>query len=146
MGLEAWGGGTKYKGGSRMGLELVRVVLDRASLWATIDVMNTDVRSILNELRAGLEVLYADRLANVVLYGSQARGDATDESDIDVLLVLREPFRRTEEMKRTSQFFASLSLKYDTLISRQFVSEDDYLWAKTPLLLNVRREGIAFDR
>jgi uncharacterized protein len=133
----------RWNGLRRLRAQAGGVILDLACLYATMKVMKAEVRHILDELRAGLEPLYADRLANIVLYGSQARGDATEESDIDVLLVLRGKFRRADEMKRTSQLIADLSLKYDTLISRQFVSEDDYVGARTPLLLNVRREGTA---
>jgi predicted nucleotidyltransferase len=103
--------------------------------------MRPEVCCVLDELREGLTTLYGDRLVKVVLYGSQARGDATDDSDIDVLLVLRGPFHRAEEMKRTSRLVGDLSLKYDTLVSRQFMSDEDYRCSHTPLLLNVRREG-----
>nr|QNO51590.1 hypothetical protein FJOHDBIG_00039 [Methanosarcinales archaeon ANME-1 ERB6] len=48
------------------------------------------IKEILRELRAELEKLYGDRLKNIILYGSWARGDATEDSDIDLLIVLRE--------------------------------------------------------
>ena len=38
---------------------------------------------ILGKLRSYLEQNYGDRLERIVLYGSQARGDATLDSDID---------------------------------------------------------------
>jgi uncharacterized protein len=104
--------------------------------------MTPDVRRVLSDLKCELEALYGPALARVVLYGSQARGDATEDSDIDVLLVLKAPFERSAEMRRTSGVVAALSLKHDTLISRQFVSESDYERSRTPLLINVRREGV----
>ncbi|MBO0799234.1 MAG: nucleotidyltransferase domain-containing protein [Blastocatellia bacterium] len=50
--------------------------------------MNERLSTILNELRQALESIYRERLKQVILYGSQARGDAQLESDIDVLIVL----------------------------------------------------------
>ncbi len=47
-----------------------------------------DKSPILSKLKAGLEDLYGDRLAGVILFGSQARGDATENSDIEVMVVL----------------------------------------------------------
>jgi len=43
------------------------------------------IRGILQEVKAKLEAIYGERLRGIVLFGSWARGDATDGSDIDLL-------------------------------------------------------------
>ena len=45
---------------------------------------------------------YGARLRGVVLYGSEARGEATPTSDIDVLVLLDGPVRFGEELRRVS--------------------------------------------
>ena len=45
--------------------------------------MNAALAPVLQQLRAGLEAQYGDRLDRVLLYGSQARGDAGPESDVE---------------------------------------------------------------
>ena len=53
--------------------------------------LTTDIR---DALRDRFRDAFGDRLHQLVLYGSYARGDATPESDIDVLVVLdRKPDR-----------------------------------------------------
>jgi len=50
--------------------------------------MNENLSEILGGLHHYLEGLYCDRLIQIILYGSQARGHAQPDSDIDVLIVL----------------------------------------------------------
>ncbi|MDX2034303.1 MAG: nucleotidyltransferase domain-containing protein [Blastocatellia bacterium] len=104
--------------------------------------MNEKLKTILNEMRQSLAALYGERLIDVVLFGSQARRDAVEGSDIDLLIVLKGKVNQFEEVARTSQFNAALCLKYDVLTSRIFVSEFDYQQAQIPLLIDVRREGV----
>ena len=85
---------------------------------------------------------YRENLESLILYGSQARGDAKEYSDIDILVVLKRAFDYREEIEKTSHFIADLSLEYDTVISRSFVSEERYKNENSPFLLNVRREGM----
>ena len=104
--------------------------------------MSEKLAAILAELRRHLEALYGPRLVHMVLYGSQARGDAEPGSDIDVLVVLQGPVDSYEEMKRTSQFVADLSLHYDEVISCVFISAERFRHEQSPLLMNMRREGV----
>lgn len=97
---------------------------------------------ILGELRRRLADLYGDRLRQVVLYGSHARGDARPDSDIDVLVVLKGDVQPHEERRHTEGILSEVSLEFDTVVSCFFVSEQRYLHPDVPLLRNAQREGI----
>jgi predicted nucleotidyltransferase len=101
--------------------------------------------TILREFRQGLEQIYGSRLVRLVLFGSQARDEAEPESDIDFMVVLRGPVNPHLEIRRLSSFASGLSLKYDVMISCVYVSEEAFDRERSPLLLNVRREGIPID-
>lgn len=105
--------------------------------------MTARLRTILSDLRARFEKLYGDRLVKLVLYGSQARGDAEPGSDIDVLVVLRDEVQPCQEIERTGDIVAGISLDNDVVIACVFVPENRYVDEWSPLLANVRREGVA---
>jgi len=109
---------------------------------ATSDVRSAEkLKRILDELKQEFLNIYGTRLESLILYGSYARGDAGLGSDIDVLVVLAGSVDAGDEIRRTGEMVAGLSLKYDVTISRFFVSakQFDENWS---LLRNVRREGI----
>lgn len=85
---------------------------------------------------------YSEQIVEIILYGSQARSEAQPDSDIDLLIVMKSAFDYAEEIEKTSEFIQELSLKYDTVISRAFVSEQRFNQEKSPFLLNVHKEGI----
>ncbi|MBZ0308219.1 MAG: nucleotidyltransferase domain-containing protein [Anaerolineae bacterium] len=97
---------------------------------------------LLEALKSELETLYGDKLASVILFGSQARGDATDDSDVDILIVLYGEVDIFVEMNRTSHLIANLSLQYDSVISRIFMPYRRFHDEQSRLLQQVRREGI----
>lgn len=105
-------------------------------------MINPKVYDVLAELRRQFEALYGERLVKMVLYGSEARGEAEPGSDIDVLVVLKGHVSPCEEIKRTAKDVADLSLEYGEVIACVFVSEDAFEREHSPLLLNVRREGV----
>ena len=105
--------------------------------------MDQRLETIVAELREQLEALYGERLKRLVLFGSHARGDAEPGSDVDVLVVLEGTINSWEEIQRTSDVRVDLCLKYEVVVSCVYVTEDSYNREKSPLLLNVRREGLA---
>lgn len=105
--------------------------------------MTPKIQTILTELRRHFEELYGERLVHIVLFGSQARGDAESGSDIDVLVVLKGHVSPCEEIARTSEITADLSLQQNEVVSCVFVSDEQFQQERSPLLINVRREGVA---
>ncbi len=105
--------------------------------------MSASIQNILRELRRRLEALYGDRLVKVILFGSQARGDASPDSDIDVAIVLNGDVDPNVEIDRVVPITAQLSLENDVLISCVYVSAARYASDGGHLFLNLRSEGIA---
>lgn len=104
--------------------------------------MTKKLRTILAELRRRFEALYGDRLVKLVLYGSQARGDAAPDSDIDVLVVLQGTVSPCEEIALTINDVAEVSLDHHVVVACVFVSAEQFDHERSPLLLNIRREGV----
>ncbi len=104
--------------------------------------MKAPVRTTLADYRAHLQKVYGPRLAGLILFGSQARGDAARDSDIDVMIILSGPLDQWEEIQRTSRMTAELSLKYDTVISRIFSTPEQAKADTSPFHENIRREGV----
>ena len=78
----------------------------------------------------------------MILFGSYSRGDFTEESDIDIALLIDKMENISSERKKYLSAISRLSLKYDTVIS---VIPFDYMTfqsKRTPLILNVTWEGI----
>jgi hypothetical protein len=98
---------------------------------------------VLRELRDGVTQIYGARLVGLVLFGSQARNDAKPDSDIDVMVVLRGPVNPHEEIGGCRSSRRSCALKYEVVISCVYVSEERFSQDQSPLMLNVRREGVA---
>jgi predicted nucleotidyltransferase len=104
--------------------------------------VSEQLRSLLRELRSRFEALYGPRLVRLMLFGSHARGDAEPGSDIDVLVVLEGPVRSGEEIRRSINDVAELSLENSVVFSCVFVSRERFESELTPLLINARREGV----
>ena len=102
----------------------------------------SDIPEVLRTLRYALTELLRDQLAGLYLYGSHARGEASDWSDIDVLVVLAGPFDYGDLITQTSPIVAAISLEHDVVISRVFVTQEDFEGSYSPFLRNVRREVV----
>ena len=99
-------------------------------------------KQAVKELIDELKKLYGDSLSCVILYGSKARGDATEDSDIDIMIVLKDVKDKSKELEKVIKLTTEIDFRYETLISVTLQSDEEYLKKRSPLLLNVRKEGI----
>jgi hypothetical protein len=58
--------------------------------------MNKQIPTIITKTQQGLKKIYGEQLEKIILFGSQARGDARPDSDIDILIVLKNPFNYSQ--------------------------------------------------
>jgi predicted nucleotidyltransferase len=105
--------------------------------------LNPTTQNLLTKLHDRLQILYGERLYQVMLFGSHARGEARPDSDVDVLVVLKGTVNPGQEIAKISGFLADLSLEYDKVISCLFMDETRFSTRQGPLLRNIRQEGIA---
>jgi predicted nucleotidyltransferase len=88
-----------------------------------------------------LRYLYGKDLEKIILFGSQARGEATMDSDVDILIVTNAKLtqqKRDELITKISDFSINENILFNVIemLTTRFESE------QSPLLINIRREGI----
>lgn len=95
------------------------------------------------DLPQGVVDLFSDSILAIILYGSVARNDNTDESDIDIVIIIKnEMDDATKE-----QFIhrsAELDLRYDRVFSIIDIQEENMeKWRNVlPFYQNIQKEGI----
>jgi predicted nucleotidyltransferase len=100
------------------------------------------LQEAVRKLEVGLRELYGERFRGLLLYGSYARGDAREGSDVDLLLLLSGPVNPAREILYLQDVKWPLSLEYDVLLSVMPVSAEAFEKAETMFLKAVRRDAV----
>lgn len=100
-----------------------------------------ETEKIIKKFREEAEKLYGNRLKNIILYGSWARGQATEDSDIDLAVILEGEVDPCREIDAMIDLITDINLDFETLLSVFPISVTDFKQLNSPLLLNLRKEG-----
>ncbi|MCD8075405.1 MAG: nucleotidyltransferase domain-containing protein [Lachnospiraceae bacterium] len=106
----------------------------------------SELNTILSELAKAYRATYGNRLSKIVLYGSYARGDFRDDSDIDVAAIVKGTRPELQdELKKVWDRANDLELEYEVLVSPTVIPFDEYEeWKESlPYYRNIEREGVA---
>lgn len=104
--------------------------------------MRGEMTELLKELKAAASEIYGENLRGLYLYGSYARQQEDPESDVDVVIILRDFVDYWQEIQRTSHLIAELSLKYNVSISPVRLREAEWIQGDSPFVNNVRKECV----
>lgn len=100
------------------------------------------VHDLLAQCNAILASHYGSRMAGLVLYGSEARGESSDESDIDLLVLLHEPFDYFRELRVLVELVYPLQLASSRLLSVKPAGASAFERGGLQLYRNARAEGV----
>lgn len=102
--------------------------------------MNRD--EMLKQVKALLQEAFGDRLRGVILYGSEARGTADPDSDIDLLVLLAGPVQFGRDLRTCIHALYPLVLELDRPIHAKPTDVNEYEAQEFLLYREAKREGI----
>ena len=102
---------------------------------------------IVNELISGLTEIFQDKISRIILFGSVARNEATEESDVDIAIIITNEI--DEETKdKFINWAAELDIRFNQVFSTVDIPEERMKkWGKIlPFYKNIEEEGIVLWR
>ena len=105
-----------------------------------LEMLAEDIKE---ELIRGLTDIFKNNITMIILYGSVERNEETDESDIDIAIIVKDQMDK-DTKKRFVSWAADMDLRYERVFSIVDIRESNMMkWEKVlPFYQNIRREGI----
>ena len=104
--------------------------------------MNKEIKYLVEEIKKYLIRIYGSKIKQVIVYGSCVRDEATEESDIDVLIVVDDSLNPFKVRKCLSDPLFDVLLEKGELVSVIVIPEGFFKNYNMPFLLNVKEEGV----
>jgi len=104
--------------------------------------MTQATENIISQFKTTLLGLYGHRLSKVILFGSYARGQEQENSDIDFLVVLKDKkISALNEIEKINNSVYDLMLKYEKIISFVPTTEEKFKNSPNHLYHIIKQEG-----
>ncbi len=101
-----------------------------------------DKQNLCSQIKDSMKTVFENRFRGMVLYGSEARGEAHPDSDIDILILLTSPVALGRDLHTIIDALYPLQLEIERPIHAVPVDVDLYEAGEFALYRNAKREGI----
>ena len=105
-------------------------------------MMDERIVRLVNRIKDHLITQYGGKVKEVILYGSYARGEATKDSDIDILVLIDNSIEPFEVRRSLSDLLFDILLENGELVSVVVLPENFFKNYNYPFMLNVKKEGV----
>lgn len=110
--------------------------------------MPISIKDLLYQFAQDMKKIFAEDFSRIVVYGSYARGDYKENSDVDVMIFVKIPEEQIGSYRETvSDCAFEYFMKYGIDISPIIKNEEHFKdWADyLPYYRSVRDEGVVVD-
>ncbi|MCD6228451.1 MAG: nucleotidyltransferase domain-containing protein [Candidatus Omnitrophica bacterium] len=104
--------------------------------------MDKRITQLVNQVKSHLIERYGDKIREIILYGSHARGEATKDSDIDLLVLIDDSINPFDVRRSLSDLLFDILLEKGELISVVVLPKTFFENYNYPFVINVRKERI----
>jgi uncharacterized protein len=106
--------------------------------------LNKQEKKAIKGFKKELNKELGEQIVEIKLFGSKSRGDANKNSDIDILVVLKEDSERNKD--KVFDIVQSVLLEYEILLSPVIFNKEEYDYLNnipTIFMQNLKFEGIS---
>jgi uncharacterized protein len=104
--------------------------------------MTTETVNMVSQFKTAISQLYGGRLSKLIMFGSYARGEENQDSDIDFLVVLKDKqISALTEIERINDSIYGLMLEHGKIISFVPTTEEKFEHSPNLLYTRVKKEG-----
>lgn len=104
-----------------------------------------ELQKILQTIVQAYRDIYQENISEIYLYGSYARGDYTNDSDIDIVAIVKGSRPKLQQqLKQIWDISSDLELEYGVIVSPTVIPYAEFEDYKKilPYYSNIAREGV----
>jgi len=101
------------------------------------------IAKLAKKIKRHLKERYGSGIKQVILYGSYARGEQTEDSDVDLVVVVDDELDTFTVEESLTDFLFSVLIEEGELVAITAIPEKRFGSYKSPFLLTVQEEGIS---
>ena len=106
--------------------------------------LNANEENAINLFTKKIRALLGEQLISIKMFGSKVRGDFSQESDIDILMIVRD--KNKIQREKIYDILLDIDLKFDPKISLKIFTREEFDQNKklgSPFVFNVEKQGIS---